>query len=222
MTTRTPEELIHTDEPAWPDIEQLVAEHPTAQVLPVDPERGRRTLWRIQVTARSWLGGLALHTGGILADHGWFRLYGGGSEFLPDLAAINHQPDPDQDPVKVPMMVVGHDVLGGVFAIHGGDDDIEPGEIAYFALDTMAWEGLGLGHAAYVDAAVTGRLADAFDELRWPGWEAEVAALRPDQGLSLYPPPFTAEGKDLSQVSRRPVPIAELLELYAGVTAASD
>lgn len=222
MTIRTPEDLIHTDEPAWRDIEQLVAEHPTARILPVNPEQGRRTLWQLQVTARSWLGGLALHTGGILADHGWFRLYGGGSEFLPDLAAINGLGDPSAGRPSPPLMVVGHDVLGGVFAIDGGGLGIEPGEVCYFALDSMDWEGLGGGHATFVNAAISGHLADAFEDLRWPGWEAEVAALRPDEGLSLYPPPFTAEGKDLSQVSRRPVPIAELLELYAGITTPTD
>ncbi|MCQ4618678.1 DUF2625 family protein [Corynebacterium sp. CCUG 59401] len=28
------------------------------------------------------MGAVALHTGGIVVDHGWVRLYGGGSEHL--------------------------------------------------------------------------------------------------------------------------------------------
>lgn len=51
-------------------------------------------------------------------------------------------------------------------------------------------------------AAPTGDLADTFADLRWSGWQDEVAALRPDQGLSLFPPPFTAEGRDITAVSR--------------------
>ncbi len=58
------------------------------------------------------------------------------------------------------------------------------------------------------------RLAQFTQHQRWPGWEVEVDALGLDQGLSLYPFPFTEEGQDLARVSRTPVPITELLSLY--------
>lgn len=217
MAIRTPDDLITTDEPAWPDITALAAEHDRATILPVDPEHGRRVLWRLQVTARSWLGGLALNCGGILADHGWFRLLGGGSEHLPDLAAMNGLADPVVPRPSPSLLVVGYDVLGGVFAIDGGGLEIAPGEVCYFAPDSLEWEGLGGGHGAFVGAVLSGGFGDAFDSLRWPGWEEEVAALRPDEGLSLVPPPFTAQGHDIASVSRRAVPIRELLGLYAGI-----
>ena len=50
-----------------------------------------------------------------------------------------------------------------------------------------------------------------YEHLRWPGWETEIASLTLDQGVSLVPPPFTTQGSDLSKVSRRPIPIAQLM-----------
>ena len=137
MSARTPDDLITTDEPAWPDIEALAAEHGRATVLPVDPDHGRRVLWHLQVTARSWLGGLALHCGGLLVDHGWFRILGGGSEHLPDLAAMNGLTDPVTPRPSPSVLVVGYDVLGGVFAIDGGGLGIAAGEVCYFAPDSL-------------------------------------------------------------------------------------
>jgi hypothetical protein len=57
-------------------------------------------------------------------------------------------------------------------------------------------------------------MADFFATLRWPSWEREVADLPPNQGLSLMPPPFTAEGRDLARASRSAVPLAELHRNY--------
>ena len=68
------ETLIAVDDPAWPHLQQALAES-NAVALPVDPERGRRSLWELQVTAASTMGAVALQTGGIVADHGWVRLY---------------------------------------------------------------------------------------------------------------------------------------------------
>jgi AcrR family transcriptional regulator len=50
--------------------------------------------------------------------------------------------------------------------------------------------------------------------LRWPGLEREVDCLGPGEGVALYPPPFTGQGRDLGAASRRPVPVGELLALH--------
>lgn len=78
MRIRPIDELASPENPAWPQIRHLVE---TASVpsraREVDPSRAREVLHRLQVTAGSFLGAMALHSGGIIADHGWFRLYGG-------------------------------------------------------------------------------------------------------------------------------------------------
>lgn len=209
---RSVEELVNVDDPAWPAISALVEKGPTAAVLDVDPQQARKVLECLQVTARSYLGALALNTGGILADGGWFRLLGGGSDKLADLATVNHLNEATDSPP--PFLLVGFDALGGRFAVDGGGLGIGAGEVCYFGPDTLSWGGLGGGHAEFVTAAITGELSQSFASLRWPRWEVEVEALRPDQGLSIWPPPFSAEGQDLSGTTRRPVPISELFDFY--------
>ncbi|GIG26834.1 DUF2625 family protein [Cellulomonas denverensis] len=199
--------LIDPDD-AWPLIQDWAAQSPTpVTVLPADPERAAHTLAELRVSTRSPLGALAWHCGGLVADSGWFRLLGGGTAGLPDLVAAG---------VDLPgAVVVGYDALGGTFAVDGGGLGVAPGEVCYFGPDSLAWGGLGGGHGAFVQAVLTGALAEPFASLRWPGWQAEVAALSLDQGLSLWPPPFTAEGRDVAAVARRAVPLTELLGFYA-------
>lgn len=64
---------------------------------------------------------------------------------------------------------------------------------------------------------LTGAMVEFYKGVRWPGWETEVATIRLDQGLSLWPPPCTVEGKDLSAVSRRAISLKELVSFYSGL-----
>lgn len=204
---------MNVDSPAWPEIVQM-AQEGDAEILPVDPVRGRDVLGRLQVTAQSYLGAMALNCGGIIADHGWFRLYGGGNELLPDLASINGLGEPGVTSERPGFVLVGVDVLGGRFAIDGGALGVAPGEVCYYGPDSLGWDGLGGGHAAFVSAVLSGALSDVFAEMRWEGWQDEVAALALNEGISVYPPPFTEQGRDLGAASRRAISIGELQEFY--------
>ncbi|KDN82218.1 DUF2625 family protein [Kitasatospora cheerisanensis] len=112
-------------DPAWPELRTALAAAPSVRALPVDEREGRRCLRQLQVTARSTLGALTLHTGGLLVDDGWLRVYGGGTgagDGLPSLGRVNRfpaAPDPAWHPGTG--LVLGHDVLGGVFALNGHD-----------------------------------------------------------------------------------------------------
>ena len=66
----------------------------------------------------------------------------------------------------------------------------------------------------WLDAMLSGAVTQFYEPLRWPGWEAEVAGVALDQGISTVPPPWTAEGKDLAVVSRRPIRLGELVEVH--------
>ncbi|WP_144508350.1 DUF2625 family protein, partial [Bacillus thuringiensis] len=77
----------------------------------------------------------------------------------------------------------------------------------------LRWENLELTHSAFVSAMLRGATTDFYGSLRWRGWEAEVRSLRPREGISVYPFPFTAEGKDVAPASRRAVPFVELIGL---------
>jgi hypothetical protein len=206
---RTIEELRDVDDPAWPVIEQAIAHAGNrAEVVPGDPDAGEQALVLLQVTARSFLGALALHTGGLLVDHGWLRILGGGRGPLNLSTANGIDGPPDEPPGQV---LVAFDVLGGMFALNGGALPGPPGTVCYFGPDDLAWSPLEMKFSEFVLWSLTDRVALFYKHLRWPGWEAEVASLELDQGLSLVPEPFTAQGQHLSKVSRRPVPITELM-----------
>jgi hypothetical protein len=137
------------------------------------------------------------------------------------LAQVNDfpaQPAPDWQPSYG--MVIAHDVLGGVYALNLADPAAwrrpgKPGEVVYFAPDSMAWQPLEGGYGAWLSWIFSGGLERFYQHLRWPGWEAESAALSPGQGISVVPFLWTKEAhQDLAATSRRPVPMRELLGLH--------
>ncbi|MGW7263392.1 DUF2625 family protein [Streptomyces sp. NPDC054842] len=218
-------DLINVDDPAWPVLlEVLSGTDVSVRVLPGDAEVGRAGLWQLQVSARSHLGGIVLNCGGLLVDSGWLRIFGSprgtDAEGLPSLAEVNAMPsvfDPTWRPEAG--VVVGHDVLGGVFACNGvnyreAGRPGEPGEVVYFAPDTLTWSALGAGHSAWLSWILSGGLEEFYRDLRWDGWRSEVMALNGRQGLSFLPPLWSAEARqDVLATSRRAVPTAELLSL---------
>jgi hypothetical protein len=214
-------ELTSTDEPAWPTVQTwLSAATVPVEVLPVTEEARVTCLLRLQVTTRSTLGALAWNTGGICVDHGWIRILGGGHRGLTDLATASGLGEPGSQSTPPDYVLAGYDVLGGQFAVNGGPLPGAPGQVAYYAPDTLEWMSLDMGHSDFVAWAITGDIASFYADLRWTGWEDESAALRLDQGISVFPPLFSQEAKNnLAAASRAPVPMHELLQLNAGLAS---
>lgn len=209
-------ELTATDDPAWPTVQTWVAAATVpVDVLPVTEDARATCLFRLQVTTRSTLGALAWNTGGICIDHGWLRILGGGHGGLTDLATASGLGEPGPHSTQPDYVLAGYDILGGQFAVNGGPLPGAPGHVAYFAPDTLKWMSLNMGHSDFVAWALTGDTASFYADLRWTGWQRESAALSLEQGIHVYPPPFTRESRDGSVVvSRRPVPMMELLEMH--------
>ncbi|MFJ9855310.1 DUF2625 family protein [Streptomyces sp. NPDC101150] len=218
-------ELIDVEDPAWPLLrEEMSGAGVPVEVLSGHAGIGRASLLQLQVSARSNLGGLVLNCGGLLVDSGWLRVFGSPSGAdvggLPSLAEVNAMPS-TFDPAWRPGagLVVAQDVLGGVFALNGSDPREanrpgEPGEILYFAPDALGWEALGAGHSAWLSWILSGGLQEFYDGLRWEGWRSEVSALNNREGLSFFPPLWSAEARrDLLATSRRAVFMSELLGL---------
>ncbi len=204
-------------EPAWPEIAALAAKAGArVTVLPATADSARVCLEGLQVTTRSPLGAVAHETGGILVDHGWLRLLGSGHARLARTLGGWNQT------LNVPfadLMVVADDAIGGNFAINGGALGGARGNMHYFAPDTLSWQDLGFGYGAFVGWAFTGNVTKFYEGFRWRGWQAEVEALGGDRVIALYPPPSSVQGKDLSKVSRSPVPAAELWRFHVDVAS---
>lgn len=118
-------QLIGVDEPAWPELRETLDASPVSvEVLPPDGDVGGVSILQLQVTARSYLGAVVLHCGGLVVDDGWLRVFGspssGAEHGLAGLARVN-QFRGTFDPAWRPEtgLVVAHDVLGGVFALNG-------------------------------------------------------------------------------------------------------
>lgn len=217
---RTVDDLVNVPDPAWPKLRrELTKARVPIEVLPVDPDSGRECLRRLQVTARSGMGALALNTGGLWVEDGWLRVLGGGApqRQLPSLAQSNRLTG--QPSAPPPSMAVGYDVLGGRFEVNGPDPRTlgrpgDPGEVCYFAPDSLEWEALGFGHGAWLSWIAAGQIAGFYKGLRWPTWRAETLPLTGTQGLAVYPFLWSAEAKaDLAATSRQAVPIDELFRM---------
>ncbi|MEU4479371.1 DUF2625 family protein [Micromonospora sp. NPDC023966] len=194
------------EQSAWSEISALAAAAPyPVEVLPADPQQAAACLAALEITTRSWLGAVVANSGGLVVDHGWLRVLGGGHDGLPDVAAE-----------MVPgagRLVVAFDVMGGQFVWSQAEPGVRP-TVHYFGPEDLAWQDLELGYGDWLEAMLAGAMTQFYEGLRWAGWEAEVASVALDQGISAWPPPWTREGKDLSAVSRKPIRLAELVSVH--------
>jgi hypothetical protein len=222
---RTVEELTAVHDPAWPALERELLAHPRMVVRPIAAADGRDCLYRLQVTTRSRLGALALHTGGLLVDDGWLRVLGGGGgeHGLPSLALANNLPSVGQQPPTA--LLVGYDVLGGRFEMNGPDPAAlgrpgNPGEVCYFGPDTLTWECLDTGHGGWLSWIADGGPAPFYESLRWPGWPEETRTLPLSHGITVYPFLWSREAhQDLAGTTRQPAPMTELFAVQAEFAA---
>ncbi|MFI6065925.1 DUF2625 family protein [Micromonospora sp. NPDC051227] len=191
---------------AWSEISALVAAAPyPVEVLPADPQRAGACLAALEITTRSWLGAVVANSGGLVIDHGWLRVLGGGHDGLRDVAA--------QIVPEAGRLVVAFDVMGGQFAWLQAEPGARP-TVHYFGPEDLTWQDLELGYGDWLEAMLAGAMTKFYETLRWPGWEGEVASVALDQGIHTLPPPWTREGKDLSAVSRKPIRLAELVSVH--------
>lgn len=213
-------ELIDVDDPAAPEVEGWIEDSPLeVRVLRTEKARREACLYELQVTTRSVLGAFAYEFGGLVVDHGWLRLLGGGHEALPSLSEAVAMGDPTRATTAPDYVVLGWDVVGGVFALDGGGLKGTRGNVCYFAPDTLQWEDLELGHAAFVQWVLGGGLDVFSGDLRWEGWTHEVADVPLDEVYRSDPPLWTPEGQEVDAADRHRVPVDELLAHHAEMAA---
>ncbi len=222
LPIRTVAQLLAVDGPARDEVRSWVEQCPVpVQVLPRDPRRAEETLHRLQVTVRSTLGSMAYDCGGLLVDHGWLRLLGGGYGDLPTLAEANGMGAPSHGRGAPASVLLGWDLVGGCFAIDGGAYGAPFGHVCYFAPDLLEWEDLGMGHSAFVEWVLSGEVRHFSLDLRWPGWEEAAQRTGLGEVVSVTPAPWETTGRR-AQVTRQAVPVGQQLALQAEVLLAED
>ena len=210
-------ELINTQDSAWPEVQQWIANASNAvEVLPANAKDRESALLAIQVTTRSPMGAIVYETGGLLIDHGWLRVLGSGHERLPrSLASWNEGRTMFGDGNPPGYLLVGDDVVGGFFAINGGSLGPEQGSVFYFAPDRVEWECCDLTYSQFLVWCLQGDVAGYYESLRWPGWEQEVNTVGGDQAIFIFPF-LSTKGPPLGERHHGIVPISELFTLHVG------
>jgi hypothetical protein len=201
---RSLSELVDRNEPAWPLVEQWIREAAVdVEVLPVDPRVGETALHATQVTTRSPMGAIVYQTAGLLLQSGWLRVLGAGGHprFKRSLPDWNEGRSNGS-------YLIADDLVGGSFALNGGALGEDRGNVYYYAPDSLRWEPCSFGYSDFLVWAMSPKLNQFYDSLRWPGWQSEVSQLTADQSISFYPFLFT-QGPPLKDRSRRAVPVAE-------------
>lgn len=217
---RTVEELTQIENPAWEEIQELINETSNdVKILPITETQGLNEIFKLQVTARSYLGALGLNCGGIVTNHGWLKILGGGHATLPSVSQASGIKDEHVDHI-----IVAFDVTGGVFAVDGGGLGFTPGSVCYFAPgsvcyfapDTLSWVDLEVPHSVFVQWAIDGSgFVDFYEKFLFNGWEEETKNIPGNYGYSWFPPLFTVEWTQ--SAVRRPVPLKELLIAHTGI-----
>lgn len=211
---RTLDELLSKEQPAWPLVEQWVKTAKNqVEILPPDQKARGDALVLTQVTTRSPMGAIVYESGGFLVDHGWLRILGSGHPKLPrSLPGWNRAVGIDLAAGPPKFLLVADDVVGGFYAIDGGALG-KPGNIFYYAPDQLSWENTGKGYTDFLLFCFNGDLEKYYKDMRWPGWQTDIASLKGDQGISIYPFPC-AQGPDFGSRHRGFVPATELYGLY--------
>ena len=216
MTIRPLAELINKKEPGIVPVREWIpaAAKNHVEELPGSRVAGERALYALQITSRLPMGGLALETGGLLIDHGWIRVLGGGGPRLPRAIHQWNGVEAGRPSQRLPgTILVADDVLGGFFAINGGGLKGPPGHVFYYAPDSLAWEDVAGSYSEWLVWAMNGDVGKFYEDFRWPNWRRDVESLPGDQGISVYPFLFAA-GEGIARRSRKPVPLQELWLLH--------
>jgi len=216
-TIRPIEQLI-TDSSGWAGFKNAtkIAQN-QYEVLPADPVKAKDALYQTQVTTRSLMGAIIYFTGGILVDNGWIRILGSGSEKLPrSLPGWNKGKTYQNIGERPTFLLIADDAVGGFFAINAGGLGDEQGKVYYLAPDDLRWESLHIGYTDFINFCLVGNLNKFYSGLRWENWKADMIKLGANEGYSMYPYPWTLEGKDIDKVSKTAVPIQQLYDFETG------
>jgi len=199
-------ELIHIEDPGIAKIREWIrnADNPH-ELLPPSPQR-EQVLLQTQVTTRSTMGATAYETGGILIDGGWLRFLGSGHPRLPRTLPGWNQGRSSG------FYLVADDAIGGFFAINGGSFGEDVKNMYYWPPDSLDWEPMKIGFTDFFVWALSERLAQFYETLRWPSWREDMPALSGDSCFSFYPFLWTKEGS-LTTSHRAQVPIQEAFDL---------
>jgi hypothetical protein len=172
--------IVGGSDDAWNQVRAWqAASRRSVEILDCRRADGEAALLAAQVTTRSPMGALALHSGGILIDGGWLRFLGAGNERIGGgLREWNESlGGAGLDPPVGEALLVAYDALGGWFAINGGRWPDRLGAIRYLTPDATGWQSLDVGYSGLLEWSMSDDLDRFYEAQRWPTWQSEVGSL---------------------------------------------
>ncbi|SPZ85521.1 Protein of uncharacterised function DUF2625 [Sphingobacterium multivorum] len=157
------------------------------------------------------MGAIVFHTGGILIDNGWIRIYGSGSEKLNrNLPDWNKGKTFQNFGDKPGYLIIADDAVGGFFLLNGGDLGNDLGKIYYLSPDNNEYEQLDLTYTEFVNFCFSGNIDLFYRDLRWKKWEDDFKELSTNEAFMFYPYLWTKEGRDINKVEKNKASIDEI------------
>lgn len=212
---RTVEELINEKDSGWPYVKEWIdSAKNKVEILTVDNQKAKKTLYKTQVTTRSPMGSIVYETGGLLIDNGWIRILGSGNEklkrSLPDWNLGKAYKDFGQ---QTPFLLIADDAIGGFYILNGGGLGNDLGRVYYLAPDNLEFEPLNLTYTEFLNFCFNNDLEEFYKGYRWKDWKEDVSKLNGDNVFNFFPYLWTKEGKNIENISRKEIPIEEQYSL---------
>ena len=181
------------------------------QILENDSIKSKEALYKTQVSTRSPMGAIIFHTGGILINNGWIRIYGSGNEKLNrNLPDWNKGKTFQNFGEKPGYLLVADDAVGGFFLLNGGNLGNDLGKIYYLAPDNLEAEPLDLSYTDFINFCFNGNINDFYKDLRWKNWENDFKNLTTNEAFMFYPYLWSKEGKNINKVQKSKLSIEEV------------
>lgn len=174
-------------------------------------EEGKNTLNMLRISQNSVLGSIVLNTSGIEIDS-WIRIL--GHKGLSNKGILSYNLIDEEGIAKKidKMLIVGHDVVGGIFALNAGYFLEGIGDIWYFAPDTLTWETLGMKYSEYIAWAVRGNVDEFYTSMRWSTWREEAEKAKFDEAILIYPFLWSKE-LQIEKAEKKIVSVEELFNI---------
>lgn len=160
------------------------------EIIPPDPERVKENAEFYQADDQTTFGMLLHHSGGVVSN-GVVRLLGSTAD--PDYRDINKF---NAEFGGNGFVILGDDIFGGIFALNLGLLPECPGNIIYFAPDTMEFEDLELKLSQLLEFMRNGDLDEFYGQFSPEEYEALKAMnVKFNEVLHIMPPMWSKEFK---------------------------
>lgn len=157
----------------------------------------------------SFLSAVILYTSGICIDN-WVRIIGQNSFDRRGIVLYNK--DSSDKELMEKLLIVGQDIVGGIFAINNGKFKEGINQIWYFAPDTLEWECLDMDYNELLTWVLSENIDKFYANMRWDNWREDCRLVGFDEVILIYPFLWSREC-DLRTISKKTVAFEELSSL---------